>query len=206
MKCTTRCPVQGSQATSASPLLRLSVVGIMLLGSVMPHKSASQFIGKMPDNHWWTLSNLNLSVPDSYCYHDSVRNGEKYGRLYTWEAAEKGCSLLGEGWHLPSTEEWNALLKHFGGAFEESISDGKSAFELLWGAEKSTFGATSGGNRNPDGTYSRMEAHGFYWTSTSFDEGSAGFLNFAQHRKVLFLQPDMEKGRAISVRCIRNDP
>ena len=96
------------------------------------------------------------------------------------------------------------MLKHFGRAFEEPISDGKNAFEKLLRTEKSAFGVTLGGNRNTDGTYSRIEAHGFYWTSTLFDDSSAGFLNFANGKKVLFLQPDMEKKRAISVRCIKN--
>lgn len=166
-------------------------------------KSTSQSIEKMPDSNWWTLSNLNLDIPGSYCYNDSIVNCQIYGRLYTWEIAKEGCISLGEGWHLPSTEEWNNLLRYFGGAFEESISDGKNAFEKLLNTEKTTFGATLGGNRNADGTYSRMEAHGFYWTSTIFDESSAGFLNFANGKKVLFLQPDLEKSRAISVRCIR---
>ena len=167
------------------------------------HQALSQTSKKMPDGNKWTVSNLNLDIPGSYCYHDSILNCQKYGRLYTWEAAQQGCSSLGKGWHLPSTAEWKNLLKHFGGIFEESISDGKSAFETLLRTKKPTFGATLGGNKNLDGTYSRIEAHGFYWTSTTFDDNNAGFLNFANGRKVLFLQPDMEKSRAISVRCMK---
>lgn len=165
--------------------------------------AASQSAEKMPDNNWWTASNLNLNIPDSYCYNDSVAYCERYGRLYTWQAAQKGCSSLGEGWHLPSTAEWKELLAHFGGVYEENVNDGKVSFETLLRTEVGTFAATLGGNRNVDGTYDRIERHGFYWTSTAFDNDNAGFLNFAGGRKVLFLQPDMEKGRAISVRCIR---
>jgi uncharacterized protein (TIGR02145 family) len=174
-----------------------------ILCSAISYKGTSQSTEKMPDNNGWTLSNLDVDIPGSYCYNDSIMICQKYGRLYTWEAAQKGCSSLGEDWHLPSTEEWNNLLEHFGGAFKESISDGKNAFEKLLRTEKPTFGATLGGNRNADGSYSRIEAHGFYWTSTEFDDSNAGFLNFAHGRKVLFLQPDMEKERAISVRCIK---
>lgn len=170
----------------------------------IPHKGTSQSIAKMPDNNWWTISNLNMDIPGSYCYNDSARYCEKYGRLYTWEAAKKVCSLLGEGWHLPATDEWHNFLKHFGGAFEESLSDGKDAFEKLLRTEEPTFGATLGGNRNVDGSYARIEGHGFYWTATLFDDNNAGFLNFAKGKKVLFLQPDMEINRAISVRCIKN--
>jgi uncharacterized protein (TIGR02145 family) len=175
----------------------------VLLCLALPYKGVSQPIGKMPDNNWWTLANMNLDIPGSYCYNDSIINCQKYGRLYTWHAAQEVCSLLGEGWHLPSTTEWNTLLKHFGGAFEDSINDGKNAFRTLLNKEKLMFGATLGGNRNIDGVYSRIEAHGFYWTATLLDDKSAGFLNFANGRKVLFLQSDMEKGSAISVRCIK---
>lgn len=177
---------------------------LLILSSAIAYRSASQSIEKMQDDNWWTLANLNLNVPGSYCYNDSTTYCEKYGRLYTWEAAQNGCSSLGEDWRLPSTEEWNNLLKHFGGAFEDSVSDGKNAFAELLRTEKPTFGATLAGNRNLDGTFSRIEGHGFYWTSTMFDEGNAGFLNFANGRKVLFLQPDMEISRAISVRCVKS--
>lgn len=170
---------------------------------LIPQQTFAQTSKKMPDGHRWTLSNLNLDIPGSYCYNDSIINCQKYGRLYTWEAAQQGCSSLGKGWHLPSTAEWKNLLQHFGGIFEESSNDGKTAFTTLLRTQKPTFGATLAGNKNIDGTYGRIEAHGFYWTATTFDENNAGFLNFANGKKVLFLQPDMEKSRAISVRCVK---
>lgn len=177
---------------------------ILPLYLVIPSVSTSQSIEKLADNNWWTTSNLFLEVTGSYCFNDSLQYCQRYGRLYTWETAQQVCNLIGEGWHLPSTEEWNNLLKHYGGAFEESVSDGKNAYELLLRSETPTFGATLGGNRNLDGTYARIEGHGFYWTATSLDDSNAGFLNFASGKKVLFIQPDMEKNRAISVRCMKN--
>lgn len=179
---------------------------LLLLITLMPDTGNAQSIGKMPDGNWWTLKNLSLDIPGSYCYNDSAVNCQKYGFLYTWDAALKGCASLGKGWHLPSTEEWLNLLKHYGGAFKDSVNlTGKEAFKKLLSKQKPTFGMTLAGNRNADGTYGRIEAHGFYWTSTAYDANNAGFLNFANGRKVLFLQPDMEKVRAISVRCVRNN-
>jgi uncharacterized protein (TIGR02145 family) len=35
-------------------------------------------------------------------------NTEKYGYLYTWNAAQAACPA---GWHLPTDEEWNKLFK-----------------------------------------------------------------------------------------------
>jgi len=51
-------------------------------------------------------------MEDSYCYDGKVENCKTYGRLYTWEAAQRACP---EGWHLPSDEEWYHLAFHFGG-------------------------------------------------------------------------------------------
>lgn len=175
----------------------------IIIYSIIPSKSIAQLIEKMPDNNWWTMENLNVDIPGSYCYNDSIIHCQKYGRLYTYEAAHKVCASLGKDWHLPSTDEWHNLLKHYGGAFKESVNTGKEAFEKLLKVERPTFGMTLGGNKNLDGTYGRIEGHGFYWASTEFNDDNAGFLNFANGRKVLFLQPDMEKKRAISVRCIK---
>lgn len=183
--------------------IKLSLIHLVCL--TVAFQGRSQFIEKMPDDNWWTMSNLNVEIPGSYCYNDSTTYCEKYGRLYTFEAAKKVCGMMGEGWHIPSTEEWHGLLNHFGGAFNDSLSDGKRAFAELLRTESPTFGATLAGNKNRDGTYSRIEGHGFYWTSTMFDKSNAGFLNFANGRKVLFLQPDMETDRAISVRCVKSE-
>lgn len=180
---------------------RFRCLVFVLLSSLVPDMSMAQSIRKMPDGKWWTLKNLSLDIPGSYCYNDSAANCQKYGFLFTWDAAQKGCASLGKSWHLPSTAEWHDLLKHYGGAFKDSASTGKDAFQKLL---SKTFGMNLAGNRNIDGTYGRINAHGFYWTSTSFDANNAGFLNFANGRKVLFLQPDMEKIRAISVRCVKN--
>ena len=35
----------------------------------------------------WMVNNLNVKVPGSYCYDDREENCERFGRLYTWEAA-----------------------------------------------------------------------------------------------------------------------
>lgn len=167
--------------------------------------SRSQEFKKMPDDNYWTTKNLNLIMNESYCYNDSIKYCQKYGRLYTWTAAIKVCELLGIGWHLPSTDAWNNLLSYYGSAFKDSVSTGKNSFSKLLESGNTKFNATLGGNRNLDGSYSRLEAHGFYWTSTEYDDQNAGFLNFANGRKVLYLQPDLEKKMAISVRCIKNE-
>ena len=55
-----------------------------------------------------------------------------------------------------------------------------------------------------DGSYSRVDAHGFYWTVTESDTAKAWFYNFGKNGKILNRHPDGEKHMAISVRCIRD--
>ncbi len=56
----------------------------------------------------WMAKNLNVNVPGSMCYGNKPENCEKYGRLYTWEAAKMACP---SGWHLPSREEFKTFLE-----------------------------------------------------------------------------------------------
>ena len=52
---------------------------------------------RMADGKLWTTHNLNVNVVPSYCYEDAERNCHRYGRLYTWESARRGCQSLGDG-------------------------------------------------------------------------------------------------------------
>src|SRR5262245_13672290 len=86
---------------------------------------------RMPDGRQWTTENLNVDARPSYCYDDAELNCRRYGRLYTWDAARKGCQSLGEGWRLPTENEWRQLAKHYGGVNEDSGDKGRAAYEAL---------------------------------------------------------------------------
>src|SRR5215510_1911675 len=60
----------------------------------------------------WMAENLNHETNDSWCYDDDPANCDKYGRLYTWDAAMSACPA---GWKLPSKEDWDALMTAVGG-------------------------------------------------------------------------------------------
>ncbi len=59
-------------------------------------------------NQVWMKHNLNINVPGSKCYDDNPANCAKYGRLYDWETAKTVCP---SGWHLPSNDDWDELLR-----------------------------------------------------------------------------------------------
>jgi uncharacterized protein (TIGR02145 family) len=158
---------------------------------------------RMGDGKEWTTTNLNVNASPSYCYDDAELNCRRYGRLYTWASAQRVCQTLGGGWRLPTDDEWRQMAKRYGGVSADSADKGKAAFAALRSGGTSGFDAVLGGNRT-DGKYERVEAHGFYWTSSDNDPRTAPFYNFGQNGQALHRQPGGDKQMAISVRCVRN--
>jgi uncharacterized protein (TIGR02145 family) len=158
---------------------------------------------RLADDKEWTTANLNVDLSPSFCYDDAERNCRRYGRLYTWESAQRVCHSLGAGWRLPADREWRQMAKRYGGISDDSPDRGRTAFTALLKGGRSGFDAVLGGNRS-DGQYARLEAHGFYWTSSENDSTSAPYYNFGQNGGALHRQPDGGKQMAISVRCIRD--
>lgn len=173
--------------------------------SVLVDKDGNKYpIKILRDNKLWMTANLKLTIPDSYCYNDTIQYCERYGRLYTWESAQKGCALLGEGWQLPTKDEWQVLAGSYGSDAKDSNEVKGIAFQKLLRIGSSEFNAVLGGGRNPDGGYARIGGHGFYWTLTEHNADMAWFANFAKGRQALFHQPEGEKVRAFSVRCVKS--
>ena len=116
----------------------------------------------MPYGKDWTTENINIDLPGSFCYDSLKSNCDRYGRLYTWKTAVMVCGQLGEGWRLPTNDEWKGLAKHYGGVFVDSNDNGKAAYMALMDGGLSQFNAVLGGGRGPSGGYRRIDAHGFY--------------------------------------------
>jgi uncharacterized protein (TIGR02145 family) len=158
---------------------------------------------RMADDKEWTTANLDINVPPSYCYDDVESNCRRYGRLYPWDSAQRVCQSLGEGWRLPTDDEWRNMAKRYGGVSDDSADKGNAAFTALVSGGTSGFNGVLAGNRS-EGQYARVEAHGFYWTASDKTPGSAPFYNFGKNGKALHRQPEGDKQMAISVRCVRN--
>ena len=199
------------------PIAPISLIALIaLISSINPltpttalarDEPAAAASRRMADGKQWTTRNLSVKIDQSYCYENADENCEKYGRLYTWDAAQRACPSLGAGWRLPTDDEWRQLAKPYGGVSADAADEGKSAYSALIRDGRSGFNAVLGGGREPnDGTYARGAAHGFYWTSTSTpgDVANAVFYNFGRGGQALHRQPEGEKQRAFSVRCIKD--
>jgi len=155
----------------------------------------------MPDGKHWTLANLSAEIPASYCYDDEPANCERYGRLYTWAAAQEACRSLGSSWRLPSMEDWRKLAQIYGGLFGDGPGNGKDAYRELLAGGQSGLEMLLGGGREDDG-YARLEAHGFYWSTSEESPTTARFLNFGKGSGAVYDQNGGGKTSAYSVRCV----
>ena len=160
---------------------------------------------RLADGKEWTTRNLDVEVSPSFCYDDATDNCRKYGRLYTWESAQKACPALGDRWRLPTNDEWRALGVAYGGIRDETADKGRAAYEALIAGGRSGFDATLGGGRNDkDLLYQRIDAHGFYWTATESGAETAWFYNFGRNGVSMNRHAGGEKLGAFAVRCIRD--
>ncbi len=194
---------------------RVLVVSVALSITFGPVSTSSQHLAvqtenassgyspkQMADGKRWTTQNLDINIAQSYCYGDAELNCRHYGRLYTWESAQRSCRVLGDQWRLPTDDDWRQMAKHYGGISADSEDKGKAAYKQLLVEGNSGFNASLGGGRDKDGLYSRLEAHGFYWTASESDPSTAVFYNFGRGGQALHRQSGSEKQRAFSVRCI----
>jgi uncharacterized protein (TIGR02145 family) len=95
------------------------------------------------------------------------------------------------------------MAKHYGGLLEDSAEGAKATYRVLVIGGTSGFSAMLGGSRNPNGSYERLEAHGFYWTASDNGSTSAVFYNFGKGGLALSRHGQGLKQMAVSVRCVR---
>src|SRR6188508_1638681 len=111
-------------------LVLIAVVVLPLTAQRRP-SSTTYSSTRMADGKQWTTQNLNVNTPQSYCYEDAERNCRQYGRLYTWESARRGCQSLGDGWRLPTDDEWRQMAKRYGGLLEDSADGANATYRSL---------------------------------------------------------------------------
>lgn len=187
----------------------------------------------------WMAQNLNFETSNSYCYENDLANCVLYGRLYTWSEAMdsagafsnigKGCGfgktctpmepvagICPDGWHLPSSSEWETLFDFTGTNTRDKL---KSL--LGWTEESGTsangtddygFSAVPGGYRNGSedayGMYFSKGSHANFWTATESDGKYAIMMYLSEYHEEPYLAAYGNDGKkfAFSVRCVKTEP
>lgn len=154
-------------------------------------------------NQVWMAQNLNFQSAGSWCYENKNGNCEKFGRLYSWEAANSSCPA---GWHLPSDPEW-MILEKFLGMQESELSKndvwrGSDQGKKLISDTDLSFNILLGGYKNPPSNYNLLNLQAFFWTSTS-EYGSAWFRQFYNGSAQIFRRT-RPVSWGFSVRCLKD--
>lgn len=147
------------------------------------------------DGNCWMQANLRIHVSGSF-QEDGV-DEQKYGRLYTWDAATKGNSgekvqgICPNGWHIPTKAEWDTLVQE-----ANARGSGNSLVEKLRLA-LAGYCATS------TTTFSLRDQAGDYWSSTLKADGTAEGITIDKGSDAVRPYTGATDF-AISVRCVRD--
>jgi uncharacterized protein (TIGR02145 family) len=166
-------------------------------------------------NQTWMAENLNHKTGNSWCYDNDNSNCRTYGRMYDWSTAMKVCPV---GWHLPTSQEWDALVDYAGGEYMAGAKL-KSTSGWNWnddddvsgnGNDDFGFSALPGGGHSTGGSFDYAGYVGLWWTSTVSDR------DYAYYRVMMYIsgyvdeEDDMppdgsnSKSYGISVRCVKD--
>ncbi len=143
-------------------------------------------------NQIWMAENFKYDIGDGcYFYDNDPEKEEKYGRLYTWNAAKGACP---EGWHLPGKQEFNTLLLQFGGR-------GEKAFYSLTSPDLSGFNAVYSGWKCPK--FEVIDKVAVFWSKDSKDDLNAWILSIFSYQYDARIESSGKKC-AFSVRYIKD--
>ena len=122
-------------------------------GSFLDKRNNKNYKTVVIGNQTWLAENLNVTkfrngdpIPQvmtdeewekagkegkpAWCYYDGAKsNLKKYGVLYNFHAVSDPRGIAPEGWHVPSKEEWQSLIKELGG---EEIAGEKLKSKTGW--------------------------------------------------------------------------
>ena len=176
----------------------------------------------------WMAENINLEynrgTAKSFCFNDSTKYCDVYGRLYTKAAAmdsaavygenSKGCGganygncvikkpvrgICPEKWHLPDSLEWLALVSFVGGDKTNLMSS--TAWDELCdiGNDVYNFAVLPGGNRGVNGKYANFGANEEYWLPQKNHDA----MNFGCY-KTDWVFSYLSPKEAHPIRCIKD--
>ena len=148
----------------------------------------------------WMAENLNYEYKagsKSFCYNDSTKYCNLYGRLYAYDV--KNVQICPEGWHLPDSVEWNNLI---GEKLNESLKADSSW--RTWQGKP-----TDGTNETGFSVY----ASGYKnWVDKYNALGQIALFMIKDKRRVLEILYNLDEPRfsidddytAVSVRCLKD--
>jgi len=146
-------------------------------------------------------------------YNNDPANDTIYGKLYNWYAVNDPRGLAPQGWHIPTSAEWQCFSISLGG---EGVAGGKMKTTGTSRWKVDNIGATNesrfaglpggyrcGGNKSYCSGFDQIGYFGYWWSTS--EKGS----DLALHRLLSSVVASLSsryaaKSSGFSVRCLRD--
>ena len=180
----------------------------------------------------WMKTNLNHDYKvegvsyGSYCWNDSAEYCSRTGRLYTWAAAmdtvntgcgdDKTCAaatgrvqgVCPDGWHLPDSSEWAALLLAVAGGNLDTAATALKSTDGWYnngnGSNSSGFTIVPTGYRQHTGEFTPNAKTAGFWASSEWAENYPHSVMLQYSNESASVGHGIAKRQAMSVRCVKN--
>jgi uncharacterized protein (TIGR02145 family) len=166
--------------------------------------SNGESIPNVMDKTAWSMTNTG-----AYCYYnnDAASFKDTYGALYNYHAVTDSRKLAPAGWHIPSENEWIALITYIGGNYNQGgklREPGTSHWTSpnTGATNELGFTALPGGDRY-FGNFELLGYQAMWWSTSLHAPGTALGFNIVEGLNAVILT-EFPLGSALSVRCLKN--
>ena len=179
------------------------------------HYRNGDLIPNITDDNDWACTEEG-----AYCNYDNDESNVKtYGRLYNWFSVDDKRGLAPLGWHIPTTDEWDALMDNVEGDVEDDVYTGEVGKLILESKEKadmrrlygpratneSGFTALPGGSIEAASHFKfyYLGDESFFWSSTEYDILFSWYYRLV-HFDCTVYKMNNNKGDGFSIRCVKD--
>ncbi len=172
----------------------------------------------------WMAENLRFNAEGSYAAGNDEANVAKFGRLYTWTTAlgipaeytelppardlamyekmkEKNYQgIAPEGWHIPSSKEWEQLIGNLDSKSNGSELRGKCFWQEP-GTDTLGFFALPAGYRFDNGSFCQFGKRARFWCKEEYGKTNAYRMSLTGESMDI---EGVYRSDALSVRCVKN--
>jgi uncharacterized protein (TIGR02145 family) len=147
----------------------------------------------------WKEANENGKP--AWCYYNFDKSNTT--KLYNWYAVH--ADLAPPGWHLPSEDEWEQLIKFLGGKY---IAGGKLKSKTGWknngnGTNSVGFSGIPSGWCNYLGKFNDISKYGSWWSTWEYG-GDNAWIHIISKFDNEIGNITVDKGYGLAVRCIKD--
>ncbi len=187
-------------------------------------------------NQVWMAENLNyadsVKTPslkgNSWCYDNDPKKCNVTGRLYSWAAAIDSVKFLNagmkcgdyttcpflkkvqgicpDGWHLPDTTEWNALMDAVGENAGTVLKSQRGWYDNGNGTDSVGFSVIPAGYFDKvDGLSYRVGLNAGFWSTVEYGKYTVFYTPFEYSSDFAYKESVAHKGDGNSIRCIKGE-